>query len=145
MRRAPIVLAATIAGTAGVLAFNPQPQTGGSAATEAPLPALTRTAAANAIVLGPAVPNQFGTVQVQVAKANGRIVDVRAVQLPGGDGTSAEISAYAGPLLKRQALTAQTAKLDGVSGATYTSEGYRTSLQAALDRVDRPAGNGAPA
>jgi uncharacterized protein with FMN-binding domain len=134
MRRAPIVLTATVAGTIAVLGFNPRPSTHGPA-TEAALPAVSvRTSGGDGIVMGPAVPNRYGTVQVQVAMRAGRIVDVRAVQLPDGDGTSQQISSYAAPQLKQQALQVQSANVDGVSGATYTSESYRTSLQAAIDQ-----------
>lgn len=145
MRRAPIVLAATVAGTAGVVAFNPQPQ-GSAAPVEAALPTSAHGSPAGSVVMGPAVRNPYGTVQVQVARRGGRIVDVRAIRLPDGSGRSAEISRYAGPLLKQEALRAQSGHVDAVSGATYTSDGYRASLQAALDQAGRrPAGNGAPA
>lgn len=139
MRRAPIVIAATAAGVAAVLALHPQPAVRGSVA-EAPLPNLTAAAGGtgDGIFLGAGVPNQYGTVQVQVAMAAGKVVDVRAVRLPGGDGTSQQISRDAGPRLKQQALTAQSASIDGVSGATYTSHGYKQSLQAALDQAGRP-------
>lgn len=138
MRRAPIVLAATAAGVAAVVAFNPQPAVRGSVA-EAPLPNLTAAGGkGDGIFLGAGVPNHYGTVQVQVAMTAGKVVDVRAVRLPGGDGTSQQISRDAGPRLKQQALVAQTAAIDGVSGATYTSAGYKQSLQAALDKAGRP-------
>lgn len=138
MRRAPIVLTATVVGVAAVLAFNPQPATRGSVA-EPPLPNLTAPGTkGQGIYLGTSVPNQYGTVQVQVAMTAGKIVDVRAVRLPGGDGTSQQINRQAGPRLKQQALSAQNASIDGVSGATYTSDGYRRSLQAALDRAGAP-------
>lgn len=133
MRRAPIVLAATIAGTAAVLGFQPQAPDRG-AIVEPALPAVTAASAQDGgIFLGPSVPNPYGAVRVQVATSGGRIVDVRAVQLPDGDGTSQEINRSAGPQLKQQALAVQSARVDGVSGATYTSDGYRQSLQAALD------------
>jgi len=147
MRRTPIVLAATIAGTAAVLGFQPAPAQRG-AVVEPALPSVTTTGSAGtSIQLGPAVRNPYGRVQVQVAMSAGKVVDVRAVRLPDGDGTSQEISRSAGPQLKQQALTAQSAQVDGVSGATYTSDGYRSSLQAALDRaaVPTPPGSGGPA
>jgi uncharacterized protein with FMN-binding domain len=142
MRRAPIVLTATAVGVAAVLAFNPRPATRGSIA-EAPLPNLTAPGAEReGIFLGPSVANRYGTVQVQVAMTAGKVVDVRAVQLPANDGKSQQISRQAGPRLKQQALTAQTASIDGVSGATYTSDGYRQSLQAALDHAGAPTSTG---
>ena len=143
MRRALIVLTATVAGTAGVLAFNPRPAVTGPVAEPALLgavaPAAKRNSRAGArgdgIYLGSTVPNPYGAVRVQVAMTGGKVVDVRAVQVPDGDGQSQEINRDAAPRLKRQALAAQDATLDGVSGATYTSDGYRQSLQAALDRA----------
>ena len=135
MRRAPIVLAATIAGTAAVLSFNPRPAITGAVA-EAPLPVTaTRVSRGNGIYLGSSVPNRYGAVQVQVAMSGGKIVDVRAVALPDADGESRQINSSAGPQLKQQALQKQTSQVDGVSGATYTSDGYRASLQSALDKA----------
>lgn len=135
MRRTPIVLAATIAGTAAVLGFQPSPAQRG-AIVERPLPAVAATGSARtSIQLGPTVSNPYGSIQVQVAMSAGKVVDVRAVRLPDADGTSQEINRSAAPQLKQQALTAQSAQVDGVSGATYTSEGYWSSLQAALDRA----------
>ena len=138
MKRAPIVLAATIAGTAAVLSFNPRPTTSGPVA-EAPLPVIaTRTSSGDGIYLGSSVPNPYGSVQVQVAMSAGKIVDVRAVQVPDRDGQSREINSYAGPQLKQQVLQKQTSRVDGVSGATYTSDGYRVSLQSAIDQAGTP-------
>ena len=61
--------------------------------------------------------------------------DVTALQLPSGDGNSRRISRVVEPILRDEALTAQTAQIDLVSGATYTSRAYETSLQAALDKA----------
>jgi uncharacterized protein with FMN-binding domain len=72
-------------------------------------------------------------VQLKVTVSGGKITNVEAVQLPSGDGKSAEISSYAGPQLRQSALTKQSANIDAVSGATYTSDGYKAALQAALD------------
>lgn len=130
MRRAAVVLPATAAGLAAVLSFHPRaPASRTAAATEAPAGASGRT------VTGTATMTQYGPVQVKVTVRGGRIAAVTAVQLPQSDPRSAEISSYAEPLLREQALTAQSAQVDGVSGATYTSEGYRTSLAAALSKV----------
>lgn len=138
MRRAPIVIVATLAGTAAVLGFNPRTDTSIPVA-EAPLPSVAApaTRSGDGIYLGTTVPNPYGSVQVQVAMHAGRIVDVRAVRVPTDDGTSREINRAAVPTLKQQTVTAQSAQVDGVSGATYTSDGYRRSLQAALDQSGR--------
>jgi uncharacterized protein with FMN-binding domain len=65
--------------------------------------------------------------------AGGAITGVQAIALPSNDPKSVAISSYAEPLLRQSALTRGSANVDTVSGATYTSDGYRTALQAALD------------
>jgi uncharacterized protein with FMN-binding domain len=82
---------------------------------------------------GPVVSTRWGPVQVEITVEGGRLTDVAALQLPDGDRRSASISSRVEPTLRSQALTAQTANIDGVSGATYTSVAYARSLQAALD------------
>jgi uncharacterized protein with FMN-binding domain len=84
-------------------------------------------------VKGPVVPTRYGDVQVEVEESAGRIADVVALQLPSDRRRSAEISNYAAPILHDEALQAQNAQIDVVSGATYTSDAYAQSLQAALD------------
>ena len=84
---------------------------------------------------GPVVENRFGPVQVRVTVSGDKIVDVQAVELPQDRRRSAEISTYAGPVLRQEALQAQSAQIDLVSGATYTSDSYAQSLQAALDQA----------
>jgi uncharacterized protein with FMN-binding domain len=149
LRRAPIVLSATIAGVAAVLSYHPQVKSAGHAVQRAGIvtPAPTKTAqkqpataAAPAAkktvtVVGADAPNQYGDVQVRVKVSGKKIVAVDPVALPGGDSRSQEISAAAAPILTRQALVAQSANIDGVSGASYTSDGYRQSLQSALDQL----------
>jgi uncharacterized protein with FMN-binding domain len=76
---------------------------------------------------------QFGPMQVQVVYSTGKIVDVVTLQMTNFGGRSNEISQYATPILKSEALAAQSANIDSVSGATYTSEGYIASLQSAID------------
>jgi uncharacterized protein with FMN-binding domain len=74
-------------------------------------------------------------VQVQVKVRGGRIVSITNLVLPFDRSRSQEISQIAGPLLRTEALTAQSASIDVVSGATYTSNGFAQSLQSALDRA----------
>jgi hypothetical protein len=88
---------------------------------------------ANAVINGGVARTRWGPVQVQVQIASNRIVDVRVLQQPNGNRTDAEINSYALPQLRQQVLQAQSANVDGVSGATVTSDGYRQSLQSALD------------
>lgn len=86
-------------------------------------------------VTGPAVSTQWGPVQVEITVANGTITDVAVLQYPNGNGRDAEINAYALPILVKETLSAQSADIDMVSGATVTSVGYQSSLQAALDQA----------
>jgi uncharacterized protein with FMN-binding domain len=91
-------------------------------------------AAGTKTVTGPTVSTRWGPVQVQVSVAGGKITNIVALQLPSG-GRSSQISSYAEPVLRSEALAAQGSTIDGVSGATYTSVAYARSLQAALDSV----------
>jgi uncharacterized protein with FMN-binding domain len=84
-------------------------------------------------VTGPVVSTPFGPVQVQVDIANGKIGDVAALQTPTEHAFSVQLNKFATPLLRTETLTAQDAKIDVVSGATYTSDAYAQSLQAALN------------
>jgi uncharacterized protein with FMN-binding domain len=76
---------------------------------------------------------RYGDVQVQVTISGGAVPDVTALQLPNGDGHSSRISSIVEPMLRSEALQAQTASIDLISGATYTSGAYQQSLQSALD------------
>jgi uncharacterized protein with FMN-binding domain len=94
----------------------------------------------NAIVSGAVYHNRWGNVQVQATFApDGSLVDVISLQTPNDRGRSIQINEYAVPRLNDQALTAQSAEVDTVSGATYTSNDYRNSLQSAIDAA-RAAG-----
>jgi uncharacterized protein with FMN-binding domain len=84
-------------------------------------------------VTGDSVQTRWGPVQVRITVQNGRITDVTAVTYPQDNPRDREINAYAVPQLRREVLEAQSADIDTVSGATYTSDGYRQSLQSALD------------
>lgn len=84
-------------------------------------------------VTGALVATPYGDVQVRVAFTGKHITDVRALRLTDRSGTSVSISAQAEPILRQEALDAQSAQIDMVSGATYTSEGYVQSLQSAID------------
>ena len=81
---------------------------------------------------GSTVNTRYGPVQVSVTIQNGKLTAVTALQLPSG-GRSGAISNEVEPILSSQALSAQSANIDGVSGATFTSSAYARSLQAALD------------
>ncbi|MEU2334139.1 FMN-binding protein [Streptomyces sp. NPDC006654] len=84
-------------------------------------------------VTGNTVQTRWGPVQVRVTVKSGKITDVTALQYPQDNPHDQQINSYALPQLRSEALAAQSASIDTVSGATYTSEGYQQSLQSALD------------
>jgi len=79
---------------------------------------------------GPSVYVNYGNVQVQITVVNGRITDAVAVKAPSGKND--RYTNMAVPILKQQTLKAQSANIQGASGASYTSYGWFTSLQGAL-------------
>jgi uncharacterized protein with FMN-binding domain len=159
MHRALPVLAATAGGLALLARFHtsPEPVPRAAALTDpstiapsttagAPpgAPPATGTApttttapppGAETTVPGPVIATFYGDVQVQVTVQGHRLADVKALQLPSDRSRSRSISSAAGPILRGEALTAQSANIDIVSGASFTSEGYAESLQGALDRA----------
>jgi uncharacterized protein with FMN-binding domain len=88
----------------------------------------TQQQAQTRTVSGTAVNTSEGTVQVQVTFQGNKITDVKALRAPNSNPTRMAL-----PLLRQSALQAQSADIDTVSGATATSEGYKQSLQAAID------------
>jgi uncharacterized protein with FMN-binding domain len=136
MRRAPIVMTATVAGTAGVLTFHAHTPPTVAATTSATTPRATASSSSGTTTAtGDAVPTRYGDVQLKVTVSGGKITAIQAVQLPASDPRSYAISSYAGPLLRQSALSKQNGDVDAVSGATYTSDGYKTALQSALDKA----------
>jgi uncharacterized protein with FMN-binding domain len=95
----------------------------------------SRASSAPATYTGPVVENPYGPVQVAVTEEGGKIVDVKALQLPTEHARSQEISEQVAPMLRTEVLQAQSAEINVVSGATYTSESFASSLQAALRQV----------
>jgi uncharacterized protein with FMN-binding domain len=174
MRRAPIVIAGTVAGLVAVLEFHTTPPkvtlAGGSAlpsassgttspasgpasgestqahaarrdrtsasarasaSASAAAPAGTRTAT------GPRVNYNFGVLSVKVTVSGSRITKVGIAYLDDSDSPrSQQIDDQAIPILEQQALQAQSANIQGVSGASYTSAGFKQSLQSALHSLD---------
>ena len=148
LRRITMLIVSTLA--AVVLLFSYRTSTGGSrpgagAAAAAPgvVPDVTSSGSAKSpspgragrttTVNGTVAQTRWGPVQVQVTIVGRKITGVRALQHPTGSDRDDEINGYALPQLRQQVLRAQSARIDGVSGATVTSGGYRESLQAALD------------
>ena len=84
---------------------------------------------------GDPVVTRFGVVQVRITVADGRIATVEALQLPNRDRHDELINNRAVPILNAEAVALQSAEVDLVSGATLTSQGYRQSLQSAIDKA----------
>lgn len=82
---------------------------------------------------GAAIPTQYGTIQVNAVISGGKIKDIVPLQMTDVGSRSGEIDQEAVPILRSEVLSSQSANVDMVSGATYTSQGYLDSLQAALD------------
>jgi len=155
MKRLILAVAGTIGGLIALLSFQTHagPAAAGSlpVATLGPGPSLltpsARTGTAGpgpspasggpdaVTTLGQTVHTQFDTIQVRIVTVGGQIRSVAFAKLAGDEQLSDLINAHAGPLLLQHTLKAQSADIDTVSGATYTSDGYRQSLQSALDKA----------
>jgi len=113
----------------------PTPAPAGGGGGPPASPATAAPTAGATVLTGTDVPNQYGDVQVRVTVQGGKIVDVTPLQMPVDRSRSAYISQVAGPLLREEVLQVQSANIDIISGATYTSESYAQSVQAALDQA----------
>jgi uncharacterized protein with FMN-binding domain len=112
--------------------LGPSPSASGASPTPTPT---TTGAFKDGQYTGPAVITQFGNVQVRVIIASGKITDVQPLSLTNDSRRSVEISNFAAPRLHDEVLQAQSAQVNNVSGATYTSAAYMQSTQAALDQA----------
>jgi uncharacterized protein with FMN-binding domain len=146
MRRALLTLGGTAAGLAALLSFKthsvaastPAPSTpaASSPTASAPAKAGTTPSAATVRTLTGTVDNtQYGPMQVQVTLAGTKITKVTVLQRTDDGAESDQIDANAIPKLTSETLAAQSAHIDAVSGASYTSAGYIQSLQSALDKA----------
>ena len=149
MKRAPLLLfAGTAAGFIGVLGFHSRqapPTTAapraGSGASAASPSAAGRTPAGPVgqggvrSALGPEEQYGYGVLDVKVTQSGTRITDVSVPLLQTAEPTSQQISEQAIAMLRAEALSAQSARIDAISGATYTSAAYIQSLQAAIDKL----------
>lgn len=120
--------------SAGATSTAPQPSAS-SGPSAAPGHSASAAARPSGTFSGATAATDYGPVQVAIVVRSGRIVDVKALQLTNQGDRSVAISAGAAPILRTEALHAQSAKIDTVSGATYTSDGYRRSLQSAIDKA----------
>ncbi|MFJ1580949.1 MULTISPECIES: FMN-binding protein [unclassified Streptomyces] len=145
MRRAVLTAASTCSLVVLLLALKPHHTAavsalGGTPSGTAPSPTRSEPAASGShpvsgTYTGDPVDTRYGTVQVAATVQGGKLTDVKVVQVPSGSGRDQQITAYAVPRLTQEALTAHSAHIDAVSGASYTSQGYIQSLQSALDKA----------
>ncbi|MFI6655625.1 FMN-binding protein [Streptomyces sp. NPDC050523] len=148
IRRVVLATAATVSGVVLLLSLKPASDPSAAAAGAAPQqtaaaqesPQGGSAAAGSGTVDGNVVQTQYGKVQVRLTVANGKITKAEAVQAPKG-GTSDQKTALSVPKLNQEAVAAQSARIDSVSGATYTSTGYKKSLQSAIDKMKASAGS----
>jgi uncharacterized protein with FMN-binding domain len=158
MRRAAVVLSATAAGLAGVLTFHthrpaskvavvpPTTSTSQTSPTSTPASPTTTPASPTSTpspsaasgtrhATGGVESYRYGELSVTVTESNGHITDVEMASLSETDPRSVQIDNDAIPQLRQEVLNAQSARIDGVSGATFTSEAYASSVQSALDQL----------
>lgn len=109
---------------------------GGASSSASPSSSSTSSGAVAAkTVTGDAAQTIYGPVQVRVTVKDGKLTAVSAIEYPQETPRDEQINAYAIPALNQEALAADSAKIDTISGATYTSGGYISSLQSALDKA----------
>ncbi len=175
MKRAPFVIAGTVAGLIGVLEFHTTPakvalpgtselpaasagSAGGAGGTSAggagtspaagqghgkpsspaARPSSGSGKAVSRTAVGPGVNYSYGVVSVRVTVSGGKIVKIGIASLQDeGDPRSQLIDEQSLPILEHEALQAQSANIQGVSGASYTTAGFVRSLQAALQTLDK--------
>ena len=159
MKRAPIVIGSTAAGVALLLSFHTShssleiksasgttpegsgstpattPQPTGSA-PESTSPGTTAPAATSShSATGSDVQYRYGEIEIEVTASGSKITNVTILKDDATDGRSYQINSEAVPILQSETISAQSSQIDGVSGATYTSEAYVQSLQSALDQL----------
>ncbi|MBZ6133214.1 FMN-binding protein [Streptomyces olivaceus] len=140
VRRAVLAGAATVSGIVLLLSLKPASDPGAASAAGGAAPPAAAEApqggrgAGTGTVTGDAADTQYGPVQVRLTVSGGKVTAAEVVQAPKG-GQSDQVTADAVPKLNQAAVTAGTADIDAVSGATYTSAGYKQSLQSALDKA----------
>jgi uncharacterized protein with FMN-binding domain len=107
----------------------------GASGSAAPASSAAAKSGASKTVTGAAWPTIYGPVQVRITVTGGKVTAVAATEYPEETPRDYQINSFAIPELNSEALAADSAKIDTVSGATYTSGGYVGSLQSALDKA----------
>lgn len=150
-RRIAILATGTIGGVVAVVAYHPpqlRPVSTIGVATPAPTSTTPATSSgttkpspakpqgsASGVITGNTAQTQWGPVQVQITLSGGQITAAKALQFPNGDRRSQSISQQAIPYLIQQTLSTKSANVLGVSGASYTSDGWRRSLASARSKA----------
>jgi uncharacterized protein with FMN-binding domain len=146
VRKAAVTTVSTLAGVILLLSLKPHQDPAATAAEPSASPSSTGSVSPSSSTghalggtsgtfTGSVINTAYGPVQVSVTLSHGKITEVKALRTPSDRPRSQQIAADAIPQLTREALSAQSAHIDAVSGATYTSEGYTRSLQSALDKA----------
>ena len=162
MRRVILAIVGTIAGLVALLSFKTHstsaaaapptaisgtsgqasspaatPSASGSGTSSSPSTSSSSGSSASAAttVTGTAADTVYGAVQVKITVKNGKVTAAQAVEYPEESPRDEQINSYAVPVLNQETVTAGSASIDAVSGATYTSNGYIASLQSALDKA----------
>ncbi|MFI5679679.1 FMN-binding protein [Streptomyces cellulosae] len=145
LRRIVLASAATVSAMVMLLSLKPHSTPAAAVAVPAPTSSSSSSGGSSGsggstgsttgtkTVTGDTVQTRWGPVQVRITLKNGKLTEVTAITYPTDNPRDQEINSYALPRLRSEALEAQSADIDTVSGATYTSDGYRQSLQSALD------------
>jgi uncharacterized protein with FMN-binding domain len=149
LRRITLWLFSTVAALVLLFSYRTSTNSGGTATTTAvaAAPAPTGTSdtgsssgdstgsgtSSGKTYTGSVAQTRWGPVQVTITVSGGKITDVAVPTYPNGNHRDEEINAFALPVLTQETMSAQSADIDTVSGATVTSDGYKESLQSALD------------
>jgi uncharacterized protein with FMN-binding domain len=134
MKRIFVVIGGTLGGLGAVLAITPPQFATTPTPSAAPTPAPGQsTNNVSGTFTGSAVNVSYGMVQVKITVTNGKITDAQAIQAPNG--RSDRWTQMSVPVLRQQTLAAQSAQINGASGASYTSRGWKTSLASALTQA----------
>ena len=141
MKRAPVVIASTAAGLVGLMSFSSTPakvslNTLAPSPTTNPSGPTTTTPSGVRSATGSIVNYYYGTLSVKVRASGRRIINISIASLnDGGSSYSSYVDQQSIPILKQEALAAQSANIQSVSGASYTSQGFDQSLQSALTQL----------
>ncbi len=160
MKRAPIVITSTAAGLALLFSFHtshpslqiksasgatpdgtgststtPAGPTSGSSPESTTPPTSAPASSSTRSATGTDVQYRYGEIQIEVTASGSKITNVTILRDDATDGHSYQINSEAVPILESETMSAQSAQIDGVSGATYTTQAYEQSLQAALDSL----------